>query len=76
MARSRRKTPIVPITTCVSEKQEKRKANRALRKAVRHAIATEAEVMPVANDVSNVWSMSKDGKMYVNPKQDPRVMRK
>jgi hypothetical protein len=76
MSRSRRKSPIVPITTCDSEKQEKRKANRALRRAIRRAVAAEAEVMPLPEDVGNVYMMSKDGKMYIDPKEYPKAMRK
>jgi hypothetical protein len=76
VSRSRRKTPIVPITTSDSEKQEKRKANRALRKAVRRAVAVEAEVMPLPEDVGNVYAMSKDGKTYIDAKKYPKAMRK
>ncbi len=69
MSRSRRKTPIVPITTSESEKQEKQKANRALRKAVRHAVAIGAEVIPLPENVGNVYAMSKDGKTYIDHKK-------
>jgi hypothetical protein len=76
MSRSRRKTPIVGITTSESEKQDKRKANRALRTATRRAVATGAEIMPLPNDVSKVWAMSKDGKAYIDPIMQPKAMRK
>jgi hypothetical protein len=76
MSRSHRKTPIVPITTSESEKQEKRKANRALRKAVRHAVAVGAEIMPLPEDVGNVYAMSKDGKTYIDSEKYPKAMRK
>lgn len=65
MARSRKKTPIAGITTAVSEKQDKRLANRRLRIAVRHAISVDDEVIPLLREVSNLWSFDKDGKRWI-----------
>lgn len=51
-----------------SEKQDKRLYNRALRSRTRQTLHTcddfEAVILPVVLDVSNVWSMAKDGKSY------------
>lgn len=61
MSRSRRRTPIIGITTADSEKQDKRRANRSWRAAIRHAF-------------SDPWTMAKDGKKWVG--RLPALMRK
>jgi hypothetical protein len=76
MARSRRKTPIVSISSSASEKQDKRRANRALRRAVNVAVKTGKDDLPVIDDVSNPWAMSKDGKTYLGLKNSAKWMRK
>ena len=80
MSRSRRHTPIIGMTVADSEKQDKRLANRALRRLARVTLAIygeEVEVMPVIRDVSNVWAFEKDGRQYLdNPALFPREMRK
>ena len=63
MSRSRRKTPKFGIAGD-SDKQDKRLANRKLRRAVRVALDHGDEVLPELREVSDVWSMSKDGKIY------------
>lgn len=64
MARSRRKTPIIGIAVCDSEKPWKRGANRKLRCAVRAAMSRGDDVLPELREVSNVWTFGKDGKHY------------
>ena len=65
MSRSRKKTPIFGITTARSEKEDKRIANRKLRRVVKQELAREPDgVLPVLREVSNVWSMEKDGKLF------------
>lgn len=65
MSRSRKKTPISGISTARSEKQDKRLANRKLRHAVKQRLGTDPDdVLPVLREVSNVWSMAKDGKHW------------
>ncbi|GGE95377.1 hypothetical protein [Hymenobacter cavernae] len=59
MARSYRRTPVFAITNAKSEKQDKRKANRLLRRKVR-----QGDIYLVLREVSNVWSFSKDGKNF------------
>ena len=78
MARSRRKTPIVGITGAVSEKAEKQAAHRKERRKVRAVLAQapEAEVLPHAREVSDPWSMSKDGKTYVGARLSAKDRRK
>ena len=76
MSRSHRKTPIHGITLCRSEKDDKRKANRKLRAALRAATSSEAEVMPTLREVSNVWTMGKDGRHWFDKRRFPDAMRK
>lgn len=75
MARSRRKTPIIGIAVCDSEKSWKRGANRKLRRAVRAALIRGDDVLPELREVSNVWTFGKDGKLYW-PDLEPRYLRK
>ena len=64
MSRSYRKNPAGGVTTCQSEKQDKRRGNRSYRKRVRMAILCNLEVMPVLNEFYRVWNMGKDGKRW------------
>lgn len=78
MARSYKKTPIFGMTTVVSEKDDKRRANRRYRKAVRLAMFThdaEADVLPDFDDIANSRNFSKDGKGYAH-NASPKDMRK
>lgn len=59
MARSYRRTPILGITTAESEKQDKRRAKRYLRRKVR-----QGKLYLTLRDVSNGWAFGKDGKRY------------
>ncbi len=68
MSRSKRKTPITGITTCESEKQDKRKANRKLRRKTREEIKKGNDTLPLLREVSNVWDFGKDGKWYLDIK--------
>lgn len=78
MSRSRKKTPIGGIAVGRSEKQEKRLANRKARRHVRVALATDSDrdVLPHLREISNVWSMAKDGKHYFDPHRYAKEMRK
>ena len=67
MARSKRKTPIFGYSTATTEKQDKRLANRAFRRAVKLSIKAETEVMPALREVSNIAVFRKDGKRYAKP---------
>ena len=64
MSRSKRKTPVFGHTKSDSEKQDKRLANRRLRRCVKTAITADKEDVPKLREVSDVWSMDKDGKSY------------
>lgn len=65
MSRSKKKTPVVGTTTSETEKDDKRKANRKLRRATKIEVHKEKEVLPEAREVSNVWAFGKDGKRYL-----------
>lgn len=67
MSRSKRKTKIFGIAG-TSEKQDKRKANRLFRKLTKSKLKTEEDpFLPTdLDEVSNVWSMAKDGKRWWN----------
>lgn len=64
MSHSFRHIPRGGITTCESEKQDKRKANRKFRRLVRIAIALGREILPAKREVTDIWSFGKDGKKY------------
>ncbi len=77
MSRSRRKTPVRGLTTSDSEKQDKRMANRALRRKVRVALSAEPDgVLPALREVSSAWAFDKDGKVRFDPAERPALMRK
>ncbi|MEM9998201.1 MAG: hypothetical protein AAF809_10920 [Bacteroidota bacterium] len=78
MSRSRKKTPIAGITTARSEKHDKRLANRRLRRRVRQRLAAgrDGTDLPLLREVSNVWTMEKDGKVYFGSAVHPKLMRK
>jgi hypothetical protein len=76
MSRSRRKTPARGITTADSEKSDKVKAHRKLRRAVRIAIDQNTDALPQEKEVSNKWTMAKDGKGRFDPGLKPELMRK
>jgi len=70
MSRSVRKTPILGITVCSSEREDKRIWHRRWRAHQRTVMATfplddEDNALPVSiNRLSNVWDMGKDGRLY------------
>ncbi len=76
MSRSRKKTPITGHTKAESDKQDKRLANRRLRRSVKVAVEHDADVIPEMREKSNVWGFSKDGKQRFDPEKYPKDMRK
>ncbi|MBV8326065.1 hypothetical protein [Chryseobacterium sp.] len=65
MSRSRRKTPITGVTTADTEKENKRKANRKLRRLNRIKIHKGDFNLFQVREISNVWEFDKDGKHYL-----------
>ncbi len=78
MSKSRKKTSIGGITTSCSEKQDKRTYNRRYRHTCKQILNTnfECELLPHLREYSNVWSMDKDGKVWFDAKEFPKLMRK
>ncbi|WP_079721738.1 hypothetical protein [Salegentibacter holothuriorum] len=64
MSRSKRKTPILPNCQASSEKSEKQKANRKLRRIVKEKLAVPDEELPHKKEISNIWNWGKDGKTF------------
>ncbi len=64
MSRSKRKTLILPNCKAPSEKDEKQKANRKLRKIVKEKLAVLEEELPLKREISDRWNWEKDGKSY------------
>ena len=64
MARSRKHTPISGITCAATEKWAKQKNHRRERRRVRSVLATQPErdVLPHTRELSDPWTMPKDGK--------------
>ncbi|MBO2545998.1 hypothetical protein J0871_16395 [Salegentibacter sp. BDJ18] len=56
MSRSKRKTPILPNCTATSEKSEKQKANRKLRRIVKEKLAVPEGELPQKKEISDIWN--------------------
>jgi hypothetical protein len=77
MSRSRKKTPIAGITAASSEKSDKQASHRKIRRRVRQLPVESGElVLPLERQLTNPWTMSKDGKLYFDPAKHPKEMRK
>lgn len=64
MSRSKKKTPKRGITGASSEKEDKRDANRKLRRKTKQQVNKEDEILLELREVSNVWGFGKDGKIF------------
>ena len=70
MSRSRKKIPIVGITTCRSERHDKKIWHKRWRARERTALTStkvddfDAYLPLLEKQVSNAWDMGKDGKQY------------
>lgn len=68
MSRSRRKSPVFGVTTCQSEKQDKKIWHGRWRANERTALASadpdklDAHLPVLKHQVSNPWRMGKDGR--------------
>ncbi len=79
MARSRRKRPFTGWTTAKSEKDDKKLANRKLRRVSDAAVRRDPEKpAPMLREVSDVWAFAKDGKMRIRTRSryGKKLMRK
>lgn len=77
MSRSRKKHPFSG-NGGDSEKFDKRKNNRRLRRKSKVALEQGKEILPIMREVSNPWDMAKDGKSRLDKNSDwyKREMRK
>ncbi len=75
MSRSKKKTKIHGNTIAKSEKENKQKANRKLRRIVKQKVNSGDTELPELREVSNVWSFDKDGKRY-NSEMTEKELRK
>jgi hypothetical protein len=81
MSRSRRKTPIVGLTTSPSEKTDKVIAHRRGRHAVKSSVEVAARAGDDAPSAepehprSGRWTFAKDGKRWIG-QRDRKPMRK
>jgi hypothetical protein len=66
MSRSRRKNPFRGLGGN-SEKWDKRKNNRRLRRKCQQAIRDGKDILPLMREVSDQWLMNKDGKVRLDP---------
>ena len=78
MSRSRRRTPITGWSMAPSEKDDKRRYNRILRRLNRERLAAfgENRVLLDKREILGRWQMRKDGKMHFDPKKYPNLLRK
>lgn len=65
MSRSRKKTPIIGITTAETEKKNKLESNRKFRRLNRIKIHKGDFDFFQLREISNVWGFDKDGKQYL-----------
>lgn len=74
MSKSLKKTPKKGVTTARTEKEDKRNANRKLRRVTRIQVAKGDREPSDLREISNIWSFDKDGKKFLkNPaKRDLR----
>lgn len=81
MSRSRRKTPIMGITTARSEREDKTIWHQRMRAHERTRLAKVSLDEPDSLDhvavsereVSNPWGMAKDGRQYFSPKRQEKL---
>jgi len=78
MSRSKRKTPIVPVTTANSEAWDKAKWHRRHRREERARLKASGVnyVARSYKEHSSPWTMEKDGKLYWGSGASPKEMRK
>ncbi len=74
MSRSRKKTPVIPITTADSDKPFKEAEHRRERRAVRSAVKA-GEDIPHPRQFGDPWDGQKDGKRWAGV-DEGRYLRK
>ncbi|MBX7121688.1 MAG: hypothetical protein K1X42_06120 [Opitutaceae bacterium] len=69
MSHSRRKSPFVGVTAAPSAAEDKRRANKRLRRVakVRVQVNPEEELPAKLKEVSDIWTTAKEGKIRISP---------
>ncbi len=67
--------PIMGIAKCRSEKQDKKIANKRMRRVTKQMLRKGEEPPILKREVSNVYDFGKDGKHYLESPEE-RDMRK
>jgi hypothetical protein len=76
MTRSRKKHPAGGVAAAPSEKEDKQRASRAYRRAVRATLDTDTErELPLRRETSNAATFQKDGKKWFGDAY-PQIVRK
>ncbi len=80
MSRSYKRVPVTGYSFAESEKSDKRRANRSLRRATHSGIQTlgadtDTTRLPVIREVSNRTTFDKDGRQWLDT-PEPRDYRK
>lgn len=80
MSRSYKRVPVTGYSFAESEKDDKRRANRSLRRATQAGIQalgadTDTTNLPVMREVSNRATFDKDGRQWLDT-PEPRDYRK
>ena len=65
MSRSTKKAPAFGHTKCTSEKEDKRRANKELRRINKVRLENGLEPLDL-KEKSDVWCFGKDGKGYIS----------
>lgn len=75
MSRSRKKTPILTIACCKSQKKGKIRCNRHFRRVSKIKLSMDKDPLFNKNSSLNQWMLGGDGKMYWT-KLDKKYLRK
>ncbi len=68
MSRSRRRTPVMPLTTAKSDKPYKVDEHRSFRRTCRTLIASQRyDELPHPIHYGDPWLAPKDGKQWIDP---------
>lgn len=77
MSNTRIKHPVMKITGHrVSDKQDRSKANRSLRRKVRMIIKKGLEHFPLLREISDMWNFRSDGGSLYQADLDDKFKRK
>lgn len=75
MSRSKRHSPVTGVALCASEKQDKQAWHRKFRRKAKERILQEDEYVD-HREVSDIWTMGKDGKCWWGETPGAKWMRK